>query len=113
MWVLWIDVDDEPGPQSERAYLERNAIGLLSRMGLLNANVEADWLGHYSSDWRIAASGLWNLNHVFCRPDPDFIERLTIAVERTIGRPVRNNLGDAGSGKRPAQLSFLPGGGRE
>ena len=46
--VLWLDVDDEPGPGSERAYLERNAIGLLSRLGLLKANSEADWLGHFS-----------------------------------------------------------------
>jgi hypothetical protein len=27
---LWIDVDDEPGPTSDRAYIERNAIALVS-----------------------------------------------------------------------------------
>lgn len=30
---LWVDVPDEPGPESDRAYLERNAIALLSNYG--------------------------------------------------------------------------------
>jgi hypothetical protein len=108
MRVLWLDVDDEPGPGSERAYIERNAIGLLSRLGLLSAKAEADWLGHFSSDWRIATSGLWNLNHLFRRPDMDFIERLTIAVERTIGRRIRSSRVDVEGYKQQDQLSFMP-----
>jgi hypothetical protein len=108
MQVLWLNVDDAPSPQSERAYLERNAIGLLSRLGLLNSRVEADWLGHFSSDWRIASSGLWNLNHVFRRPDPDFIERLTIAVERTIHRRLSGNAVRADLDNDSNQLSLLP-----
>ena len=85
MGVIWLDIPDEAGPESERAYIERNSIGLLSRLGLLTNIIEDDWLGRYSSDWKIASSGLWNLNHVYDRPDPDFIERLRIAVARTIG----------------------------
>jgi len=27
---LWVNVDDEPGPESDRAYIERNAIALVS-----------------------------------------------------------------------------------
>lgn len=113
MQVIWLDVDDEPGPESERAYLERNAIGLLSRLGLLRPGTEVDWLGHSSSDWRIATSGLWNLNHVFRRPDRDFIDRLTTAVEKTIGRRLRPKAVDAKDNRRQDQLSFLPGRGRE
>ncbi|ESS05764.1 MAG: hypothetical protein A07HB70_02245 [uncultured archaeon A07HB70] len=30
---LWVDVDDEPGPGSDRAYIERNAIALASNYG--------------------------------------------------------------------------------
>ena len=30
MPFLWLAVDDEPGPQSQRGYIERNAIALLS-----------------------------------------------------------------------------------
>lgn len=111
MQVIWLDVGDEPGPESERAYLERNAIGLLSRIGLLHPGIDPDWLGQFSSDWRIAVSGLWNLNHVFRRPDPDFIERLTIAVERTIGRSLIAQPVDAHGGERQDQLSFALGGG--
>lgn len=113
MHVLWLDVGDEPGPRSERAYLERNAIGLLSRMGLLRPSAKDDWLGHFSSDWRIVASGLWNLNHVFRRPDADFIERLTVAVERTIGRQIRKQMVYSRTFQQRDQLSFLPGDGEE
>jgi hypothetical protein len=86
MRVLWLDVPDEPGPNSERAYLERNAIALLSRVGLLDATGSPDWLGRSSGDWRIAASGLWNLNHVFAKPDAKLIERLSRAVADTVGQ---------------------------
>lgn len=109
MQVIWLDIDDEPGPASERAYIERNAIGLLSRLGLLQTKSKSAWLGDYSSDWRIAASGLWNLNHLFRRPDPDFIERLTSAVERTIRRRTRVRTVDTKDKEKQAQLSFLPG----
>jgi hypothetical protein len=108
MRVLWLDVGDEPGPSSERAYLERNAIGLLSRMGLLRPSAEIDWLGYFSSDWRIAASGLWNLNHVFRRPDAHFIKRMTVAVERTIGRRVSNDSFVTDNFRLQGQLSFVP-----
>lgn len=30
---LWIGVPDQPGPESDRAYIERNAIGLVSNYG--------------------------------------------------------------------------------
>lgn len=84
--VLWLDVDDASGPESERAYLERNTIGLLSRAGLLTPASRLAWLGRLSPDWRIAVSGLWNLNHVFRRIDNDFLDRLDAAIDRTIGQ---------------------------
>jgi hypothetical protein len=86
MNLLWLNIDDEAGPASERGYLERNAIGLLSRIGLLNPSTRSTWLGRLSPDWRIAASGLWNLNHVFMKPDDDFLDRLEVAIDNTIGR---------------------------
>jgi hypothetical protein len=113
MHVLWLNVGDEPGPKSERAYLERNAIGLLSRLGLLRTSAEPDWLGHFSPEWRIAASGLWNLNHVFRHPDADFIERLTVAVERTIGRRARQTTVDHNQKSPQDQLSLPWEGGGE
>lgn len=88
MRVLWLDVDDEAGPSSERAYLERNLIGLLSRAGLLWGGNWPGWLGRHAADWRIATSGLWNLNHVYSKVDQDFIGRFAEAVARTIGVPL-------------------------
>lgn len=113
MQVVWLDVDDTPGPESERAYLERNAIGLLSRLGLLGSGSEPDWLGRFSSDWRIAISGLWNLNHLFYKPDVDFMERLTAAVERTIGHTVRAIGAERPNKAAGSQLSLLLGKGEQ
>ncbi len=110
MRVIWLDVPDEAGPASERAYLERNAIGLLSRIGLLDALGSPAWLGRGSADWRIATSGLWNLNHVFLKPDATFVGRLTDAVARTIGHEaVAPSSG--GEESRDRQMEFPGGGG--
>lgn len=110
MRVIWLAVSDEAGPASERAYLERNAIGLLSRMGLLDTTGSLDWLGRFSADWRIAASGLWNLNHVFTKPDTAFIDRLAAAVARTMGRdPTPMSVRAFSATER--QLNFLGGDG--
>ncbi|MEA1015388.1 DUF6884 domain-containing protein [Sphingosinicella sp. LY1275] len=87
MRILWLDVDDEPGAASERAYIERNLIGLLSRAGLLWGAEWHGWLGRHAADWRIATSGLWNLNHIYSKPDHECIERFAEAVAHTIGIP--------------------------
>lgn len=86
MRLLWLQVSDIAGPSSDRAYLERNAIGLLSRSVLLSPSLGGDWLGNFSDDWRIAASGLWNLNHLFIRPDPSFLDVLERYVNVTLGK---------------------------
>lgn len=83
--VIWVSVPDLPSATSDRAYIERNAIGLLSRIGLLTPSSHSSWLGEYSPDWRIAASGLWNLDHLFAVPDPDFINILNTYIEGTLG----------------------------
>lgn len=80
--LLWLAVDDEPGPDSDRAYLERNAIALLS-------NVSADaidprsgeWLGTDSKSSEIRESGLWNVDHVNEACDPAFLDLLEQYVE--------------------------------
>jgi len=85
MHLLWLNVPDLPGPASDRAYIERNAIGLLSRAGLLSPASVGSWLGKASDDWRIATSGLWNLNHLFLKPDLSFLDVLNEYVDITLG----------------------------
>ena len=81
---LWVDVDDEPGPGSDRAYVERNAIALLSDLGKRSIDPRPDWwLGRDSRSRAIRESGLWNVNHVEETYDPSFLDRLAEAVAAT------------------------------
>ena len=45
MRLLWLNVPDDPGPYSDRSYLERNSIGLLSRMAVLQGGQGLDLAG--------------------------------------------------------------------
>ena len=48
MPFLWLSVDDEPGPQSLRGFIERNAIALLSNYGKPPIDPPSgSWLGSY------------------------------------------------------------------
>lgn len=84
MTVIWIGVDDEPGRSSDRAYIERNAIGLLSGLGLSMNPPSDEWLGRYSPKEAIRNSGLWNVDHVGYQYDSRFLAILEAYVEATI-----------------------------
>jgi hypothetical protein len=86
MRLLWVDVPDEASSTSMRSYIERNSIALLSRFGLLSSSSPQRWLGRYSPEWKIAASGLWNLNHVFSKVDLGFIKVFESTVDYTVAR---------------------------
>ncbi|WP_435069090.1 hypothetical protein [Haloplanus sp. C73] len=82
--VLWIAIDDEPGTDSDRAVVERNAIALLSNVDTPAIDARADdWLGHHSRSPQIRRSGLWNVNHTEESYDPDFLSRLETAIAET------------------------------
>lgn len=84
MPFLWIDIDDLPGPDSARGYLERNAIALLSNFRRPQLDPpSADWLGHFCSSERVRTSGLWNSNHVDEIYDPGFLKRFDDLVLAT------------------------------
>jgi len=76
MSVLWIDVPDEPGAGSARAYIERNVIALLSNQFRPGDPPSDGWLGNHSPNDRIRRSGLWNLRHVDGSYDPTFLDTL-------------------------------------
>ena len=85
MPFLWLAIEDEPGPQSLRGEIERNAIALLSNFDKEPLDPPSTrWLGHYCDRERVQRSGLWNSNHVDERYNPAFLatlERLVIEME--------------------------------
>src|SRR2546423_10313456 len=76
MPFLWIAVDDEPGAESLRGYIERNAIVLLSNFEKEPLDPPSGgWLGHYCNRELVRKSGLWNQNHVDKTYDQAFLGR--------------------------------------
>ena len=82
MPFLWLAVTDEPGPNSLRAYIERNAIALLSNYRKPQLDPPSrQWLGRWCNRNRVRESGLWNSNHVGDQYKPRFLEVLESAVD--------------------------------
>ncbi len=86
MSVLWVEVPDEPGPESARAFVERNAIALLSNEFSPVDPPSGDWLGLNSPCKEIRRSGLWNLDHVERRYEPGFLDVIESFVVRACSR---------------------------
>jgi len=87
MQILCLNVPDTPGPRSDRAYIERNAIALLSKVGSRLDKQSDTWLGKSSSHASIRKSGLWNVNFVD-EPswDPAFLDVLDYYARATAGK---------------------------
>lgn len=80
---LWLPIDDEPGPESLRGFIERNAIALAS--GLHEPVIDPpspSWLGFRSGRDKVRRSGLWNQRHVDENYVPGFLDVLETAIER-------------------------------
>lgn len=90
--VIVVGIEDEPGPSSLRAYVERNSIALLSRQP-----AGPDWLGHASTRDAVRRSGLWNSDHVDADVDNDFLDRLAELVEGRLPRLQPAGQGEEGS----------------
>jgi|SRR5689334_1087585 len=83
MPFLWLEVNDAPSPASQRAYIERNSIALLSNFGRQTIDPpSANWVGNHSPQPTIQQSGLWNTKHVNERYDPHFLDVLADLVAR-------------------------------
>jgi hypothetical protein len=77
MRFLWLEIEDEPRPDSLRGYIERNSIALLSNYNKPPLDLPSKaWLGHHCNRERVRKSGLWNQNHVEEGYDPAFIDKL-------------------------------------
>jgi hypothetical protein len=81
MRFVWLAVDDAPSTKSDRAYLERNSIALLSNMNKPPIDAPSlQWLGLHSGQKTIVDSGLWNTNHVTDQYEPSFLDRFHALV---------------------------------
>ena len=82
MPLLWLPVEDAPGPASLRGYIERNSIALLSNYGKQPIDPPSrSWLGHHGSREKVRHSALWNSNHVGDRYDPAFLDTLADLIK--------------------------------
>jgi hypothetical protein len=84
MSVLWLAVGDEPGPTSDRAYLERNLLGLLVGPTGAIDRPSPKWLGLASPNERIRQSGMWNLDFLEYSYSPEFLSILAEYVAVTL-----------------------------
>jgi hypothetical protein len=82
MPFVFLAVDDEPGPRSERAFIERNSIALLSNYARPPLDSpSAAWLGRRCGREKVRQSGLWNTAHVDAAYDPSFMETMKTLME--------------------------------
>ena len=82
MRFLWLEIDDSPGPESLRGYVERNAIALLSNFHPTPLDPpSSSWLGRHCDRGKVRPSGLWNTNHVDDPYDPRFLGTLERLID--------------------------------
>lgn len=84
MRVLWVDIPDASSKFSQRAFIERNAIALLSNTLAPVDGPSPEWLGNHSPTPEIRASGLWHVNFVRNAVEPGFLQRFEAIVDATL-----------------------------
>jgi hypothetical protein len=82
MPFVFLAVDDEPGPSSARAFIEKNSVALLSNYARAVVDApSANWLGRRCGREKVRQSGLWNVNHVDAAYDPSFMDTMKSFME--------------------------------
>jgi hypothetical protein len=82
--VAYLPVLDEASADSDRSYIEKNSISLLTQGGAIDLP-SASWLGNFSSSPNVKSSGLWNVNYVGDNYDAEFLnvfEKLITRYEK-------------------------------
>ena len=91
MELLWVPVEDDPGPKSLRGFIERNSIALLSNyQGTAIDPPSDDWLGRFSDCEKVQRSGLWNSDYVGQVHEPAFLDVLERFADA--GKPVDHDI---------------------
>jgi hypothetical protein len=86
MPFLWLAIPTRPDGNSDRAFVERNSIALLSCATGSPDKPAPGWLGHHAPNQNICRSGLWNSNHVDEPYQPQFLNILA-SLTRQIRPP--------------------------
>ena len=82
MSLLSLRVDDAPGAASQRGYIERNCIALLSNFDREPCDPPSSgWLGLHCARPKVRCSGLWNQQHVEACYDPSFLDAFDRVVD--------------------------------
>lgn len=82
--VVVLEVDDLPDATSNRAFIEKNAIALISSINSSISFSTVDWLGNYSSRNEIIDSCLWNVDYTDSGYDDTFIKTFEYYIDETI-----------------------------
>ncbi len=99
---LWLNVPDEAAADSDRGFLEQNAIALLSGAGRRADPPGETWLGRHSFTGEISTSGLWNMDFIGHPFDDRFLDVFSAYVEITLGRSSQPGVSLAPKGWHPA-----------
>ena len=79
---LWLDIGDDPSPNSQRGLIERQSIALLSNCARPSLDSASEhWLGHHSNRILVRESGLWNQQHVGEVHNPEFLDVLEKLIQ--------------------------------
>ena len=82
MRIVCLPIDDAPGPDSLRAYVQHNCVALLNaREGEGQDSPSVHWLGHHSPRESVRRSGLWTDRLPDRKVDPRFFDVLRKLVE--------------------------------
>jgi hypothetical protein len=79
--VAYLPVVDAASADSDRSYIEKNSISLLTGGGAIDVQSRR-WLGNFSPTHQIRASGLWNVNYVGDSYDPGFLSVFEELIRR-------------------------------
>lgn len=86
MTILWLSIPDKAGPDSDRSFIEKNAIALLAGIGRQVDPPSDKWLGTFSPTPAIRDSGLWNIDYTNYNYDDRFLEVLSKYVDAMAGK---------------------------
>jgi len=80
MPFLWLAVPNRPDGTSDRGYIERHSIALLSGLTGAADQASTSWHGHDARSPKVRQSGLWNSDRADAGYDPGFLQVLAKLV---------------------------------